>query len=88
MPFNAQTFKLFGPHNVLKANLYSVANKAKNLKLSNHNIFGYGSGYGCLPSFEGGCGVSVYKDIFKTINLDFKSVAGGKNFDVFTVTKK
>jgi len=78
--------KALNQSNVLKANLYNVANKAKNLKLSNHNIFGYGSGYGVLPSFEGGCGVSVYKDIFNTIGLDFKSVAGGKNFDVYIVS--
>jgi hypothetical protein len=73
---------------VLKANLYAVANKAKNQKLTNAQIFGYGSGYGILPYFEGGCGVSTYRDIFNAIGLKFESVASGKTFDIHRVTKK
>lgn len=71
---------------VLKANLYKEANKGKNQKLTNAQIFGYGSGYGVLPYFEGGCGVSTYKNIFNAIGLNFESVASGKNFDIHTVT--
>lgn len=73
---------------VLKANLYKEANKGKNQKLSNAQIFGYGSGYGVLPYFEGGCGVSVYRDIFNAIGLKFESVAAGKTFDIHRITQK
>lgn len=73
---------------VLKANLYNVANKGKNQKLTNAQIFGYGSGYGILPYFGEGCGVSIYRDIFNAIGLKFESVASGKNFDIHIVKQK
>jgi len=68
---------------VLKANLYKSANKNK----SNRDIFGYGSGYGVLPYFEGGVGVSCYPSIFKAIGLKWQSVAGGKMFDIYNVSR-
>jgi len=54
----------------------------------NHDILGYGSGYGILPSIEGGVGVSCYPAIFDKIGMDFKTIASGKTFDVFTITSK
>lgn len=54
----------------------------------NHDILGYGSGYGILPSIEGGVGVSCYPAIFNKIGMDFKNIASGKTFDVFTITAK
>lgn len=65
--------------------LYEV--KEKKIKANNRDLFGYGSGYGIKPSFEGGVGVSCYPDIFKKIGFKFKSVASGKTFDVYTVTQ-
>ena len=53
----------------------------------NHELFGYGSGYGILPSIEGGVGVSCYPAIFNKLGMDFKTVAIGKTFDVYTITK-
>jgi hypothetical protein len=53
----------------------------------NHKIFGYGSGYGILPYLEGGVGVSCYPRIFESIGYKFESVASGKSFDVFQITK-
>ena len=54
---------------------------------ANREIFGYGSGYGILPSIEGGVGVSCYPRIFESIGFKFQSVASGKSFDVFEITK-
>ena len=70
--------------------LYNYKNTAmhNDAKVSNHNLLGYGSGYGILPSIEGGVGVSCYPAIFNKIGMDFNTIASGKTFDVFTITKK
>jgi len=54
---------------------------------TNRDIFGYGSGYGILPSLEGGVGVSCYPDIFKTIGYKFQGIAHGKTFDAYLIEK-
>ncbi len=56
-------------------------------KFRNHELFGYGSGYDILPKFEGGVGVSCYDKIFKTIGYRFSTLASGKYFDVYSITK-
>lgn len=66
--------------------LYELRDKDPNLEL--RQLFGYGSGYGILPRIEGGVGVSCYPEIFAKIGFDFKTVASGKTFDVYTITKK
>lgn len=63
-------------------------NKKKNIGKKNSEIFGYGSGYGIVPSFEGGVGVSCYPRIFESIGLVFETVAWGDNFDAYRITKK
>jgi len=65
--------------------LYELKNK--NIDKDNRQVFGYGSGYGILPSIEGGVGVSCYNEIFNKIGFEFKSTASGKNFDVYTISK-
>ena len=65
--------------------LYSVKNKSIDSK--NHELLGYGAGYGILPSIEGGVGVSCYPRIFEKIGFKFNTVASGKNYDVYTITK-
>ena len=67
--------------------LYALKNKNTNTNKQNRDIFGYGSGYGLLPSIEGGVGVSCYPSIFKSIGYTFKNTASGNSFDVFTITK-
>lgn len=62
--------------------------KDENSEVNNRELFGYGSGYGDLPSIEGGVGVGCYPAIFEKIGFDFKTIAGGKTFDVYTITKK
>ena len=62
--------------------------KDKSPRVDNRVIFGYGSGYGLLPRFEGGVGVSCYPAIFDKLGLKWESIAGGKMFNVYLVTKK
>lgn len=67
--------------------MFELKNKSKNAKLKNREIFGYGSGYGILPNFEGGVGVSCYDRIFNTVGYEFKKVSSGKTFDVYQISK-
>jgi len=55
---------------------------------SNHDLFGYGSGYGTLPTIEGGVGVSCYPRIFENLGYTFETVAWGKTFNCYQITKK
>lgn len=59
----------------------------KTRKQSRRDIVGYGSGYGVLPCFEGGCGVSVYRRIFNNCGYIFEDGASGKMFDNYTIRK-
>lgn len=61
--------------------------KNNNIKEDNRQLFGYGSGHWILPSIEGGVGVSCYPAIFEKFGFEFKTVASGKTFDVFTISK-
>lgn len=70
--------------------LYLAKNNAGKItdnNKGNHTLLGYGSGYGILPSIEGGVGVSCYPKIFEKIGYNFTTVASGKNYDVYTITK-
>jgi len=67
--------------------LYVVKDKAMPTDKQNGDILGYGSGYGILPSIEGGVGVSCYPRIFEKIGMKFETVASGKTYDVYTITK-
>ena len=72
--------------NGLLKRLYKLKNK--NAGGNNHELFGYGSGYGILPAFEGGVGVSCYDRIMEKIKLNFEGTAHGKTFDVYSVAKR
>lgn len=61
--------------------------KEKNVTAKNHEILGYGSGHGILPSIEGGVGVSCYPTIFKNVGFEFKTTASGKSFDAYSIEK-
>lgn len=41
-----------------------------------------------VPSFDGGCGVSVFYEIFKVCGYEFRQVASGKLYNAYTITKK
>ena len=64
-----------------------LKNKLSNCKKTNRELFGYGSGYGIIPTFEGGVGVSCYDRIFNSIGYEFKTVSSGKTFDVYRISK-
>lgn len=72
----------------LKELLYNYKEKYlfenKLLQANNREIFGYGSGYGILPYFEGGVGVSSYYKIFNSIGLEFKQI----DDTLYIITKK
>lgn len=40
-----------------------------------------------LPSFDGGCGVSCFYQIFEACGYTFRQVASGKAFDVYEITR-
>jgi len=67
--------------------MFELKDKPKNAKLKNREVFGYGSGYGILPNFEGGVGVSCYDRIFNAIGYEFKTLSIGKTFDVYQISK-
>lgn len=70
----------------LKKVLYQKFEEAlqKNIGASLREVLGYGSGYE-LPEFEGGCGVSTIREIFKKCGFTFEEIASGSNFNVFEV---
>lgn len=72
--------------NAVKKVLYKKIEEAlqKDPAASLYDVLGYGSGYE-LPLFEGGCGVSTFREIFKNCGFVFEEVASGSNFNVFEV---
>lgn len=54
----------------------------------NRSILGYGSGYGVLPYFEGGVGVSSHRNIIQGLGLVWEYVISTKNTDVFRIALK
>lgn len=51
-------------------------------------FIGYGSGYGIIPSFEGGVGVSSHQRIIEGLGLRWMNVSSTSNTDVFMITKQ
>ena len=68
--------------------LYLLKDQTINKDLHNNKIFGYGAGSSTLPYIAPGVGVSCYNSIFEKIGFEFKTIASGKNYDVYTITKK
>lgn len=51
-------------------------------------VFPYGVDvWAGLPSFDGGCGVSCFYQIFEACGYTFRQVASGKMFDVYEITR-
>lgn len=72
--------------NGLLKKLYKKKNA--NSRMKNGDLFGYGSGYGFLPSFEGGVGVNCYNSILNKIGLKLETITSNKDLDVYKVVKK
>lgn len=67
--------------------LYTAKNKKMTLKnTNNHDLLGYGSGYGVLPYFEGGVGVSSLLNIFRKLGYNIQEHHTNKS-DFYTITK-
>lgn len=67
--------------------LYIAKNKKMTAKkTNNHDILGYGSGYGVLPYFEGGVGVSSLLYIFKKLGYTITEHHTDKS-DFYTINK-
>lgn len=67
--------------------LYTFKNKKMTAKKTNsHDILGYGSGYGVLPYFEGGVGVSSLLYIFKKLGYNVREHHTNKS-DFYTIEK-
>lgn len=60
--------------------------KNSKIQVDNRELFGYGSGYGLKPYFEGGVGTSCYYKILESIKGKFQKIASGKTYDVYTIT--
>ena len=54
------------------------------LTINNHKVLGYGSGYGILPYFESGVGVSSFYTIFDNLGLKLTQVTN----EYYRITKK
>ena len=54
------------------------------LTIDNHEVLGYGSGYGILPYFEHGVGVSSFYKIFDNLGLKLTQVTD----EFYRITKK
>jgi hypothetical protein len=54
----------------------------------NRTKLGYGSGYGILPHFEGGVGVSSHERILNNIGLTLNHVSNTKSTDVYIIKKQ
>lgn len=67
--------------------LYTAKNKKMTLKnTNNRDLLGYGSGYGVLPYFEGGVGVSSLLNIFRKLGYNIQEHHTNKS-DFYTITK-
>ena len=74
-------------NNILKL-LYIAKNKKLTFKNNNnHDLLGYGSGYGVLPYFEGGVGASSLMNIFRKLGYNVTEYHTEKS-DFYTITKK
>lgn len=74
-------------NNILKL-LYNYKNKKMTLKrTNNHDILGYGSGYGVLPYFESGVGVSSLLNIFRKLGYTITEHHTNKS-DFYTIQKE
>ena len=67
--------------------LYVAKNKKMTLKNNdNHDLLGYGSGYGVLPYFEGGVGASSLMNIFRKLGYNVQEYHTNTS-DFYTITK-
>lgn len=52
------------------------------------NSIGYGSGYGILPYFEGGVGISCFESILNKCGFVWRCAGSSKRWDCYNINKK
>lgn len=60
----------------------------KTRKQARRDVLGYGTGYGVLPYFEGGVGISAYYTICENCGYKMTDTASSKTFDGYLITAK
>lgn len=55
---------------------------------SNRDFIAYGAGYGAVPYFEGGVGMSSHERVFNACGLVLKNQSHGKMYDTYYFEKK
>lgn len=66
--------------------MYAI--KEKNINKANREIFGYGSGYGLLPHFEGGVGITSTISILENLGYQVTYEFSNNNTDIFVLELK
>jgi hypothetical protein len=86
----AATAAAFNSNPAIMKALYTAEEKrlAKRNKTTRRDFIGYGSGYGILPYFEGGVGISSHGRIFENIGFTFHQSAATRTCDAYTITRK
>ena len=86
----AATAAAFNSNPAIMKALYTAEEKrlAKRNKPTRRDFIGYGSGYGILPAFEGGVGITSHGRIFENIGFTFKTTADTRTSDAYTITRK
>lgn len=86
------TSRILNQHTIfLKLMLDKKEDFLKNNVLVDNNathreILGYGSGYGIIPKFEGGVGVSCHEIILKNLGFRMRHITSTKQTDVFLIS--
>jgi len=60
-----------------------AAIKNDNIDTKNHELLGYGSGYGLIPSFEGGVGESSLRGLLEKLGYKIVTTNHGKAYDFY-----
>lgn len=79
------TAQLLNQNDIIIKKLYLAKNK--NAKGKNNDVLGYGSGYGVLPSFEGGVGVDCHVRILESLGYKV-TTSSNSSTTVLTITEE
>ena len=87
---SAAIAEAFNKNNCILKILYELKEKAlqENENISSHDACGYGAGYGAMPYFEGGVGVSCFVNILKKAGFSCMQIRGGKISDSYNFVKR
>ena len=86
----AATAEAFNANPAIMKALYTAEERrlSKRNKPTRRDFIGYGSGYGILPYFEGGVGITSHGRIFENIGFTFRTTANTRTADAYTITRK